>query len=77
MLTAAKCNQTLYGEILKVKASGEIFEGEMRIRSLATYLLKIFCEMILKFQDIFKNMIYPDDNFSKNYMGCLKKKDRL
>ena len=39
------------------------FEGEMLIKSQATTLLQIYCELLLYSQDIFKSMKVADDTF--------------
>ena len=44
----------------------KIFEGETCIRILPTTLLQIFCENVLYFQFIFKNMKIADDTFVGN-----------
>ena len=41
---------------------GEVFQGEMLIRTLPTTPLQIFCEFIPNFKDIAKSSRSPDDN---------------
>ena len=45
---------------------GEIFEGEMFIRTLKTTFLEIFWEITLNLKVIIKSIIYPDNNIKSN-----------
>ena len=47
-------------QTLKAK-SEKIFDGEMSIRTLPTYLLQIFCKTILNFKVIVRSTIDPDN----------------
>ena len=45
---------------------GDIFEGEMLIRTQPTTLLQIFCKIVFNSKAIVERMSAPDDNFWRN-----------